>query len=119
MTPPTSAEKRMRAATLSPATAAGPTPGNLAVHWDSSFDRLCYEVSASGLARKHPAQYDALLAELTTGTGCTEEEVVTHGQKVRSMLFFVEDRLGRQGALASLVGQQQYSYRLPPVTLAF
>jgi hypothetical protein len=119
MTLPTSAEKRARAATLSPTSAAGPTPGNLAVHWDSTFDRLCYDVSASGLARKHPAQYAALVAELTTSTGCTEEEVVTHGQKVRSVLFFAEDRLGRQGALASLVGQQQHSYRLAPVTLVF
>jgi len=119
MTLPTSAEKRERAATLSPASVAAPTPGNLEVHWDSPFDRLCYDVSASGMARKHRARYDILLAELTTSTGCTEEEVLTHGQKVRSVLFFAEDRLARQGALASLVGQQQHRYRLPPVTLSF
>jgi len=119
MTVPTSAEKRERAAALSPASVAAPTPGNLDVLWDSPFDRLCYDVSASGMARKHRARYDILLAELTTGTGCTEEEVIAHGQKVRSVLFFAEDRLGRQGALANLVGQQQHRYRLAPVTLAF
>jgi hypothetical protein len=71
------------------------------------------------MARKHRAQYDALMAELTARTGCTEDEVLTHGQKVRSVLYFAEDRLGRQGALAKLVGAQQHPFRLAPVTLAF
>jgi hypothetical protein len=119
MTLPTSGEKRERAAAFTPPCAAAPIPGNLDVLWDSPFDRLCYDVSASGLARKHSARYDALLADLTSGTGCTEEEVLTHGHKVRSVLFFAEDRLGRQGALAKLVGQQQLPYRLAPVTFAF
>jgi len=119
MTVPTSAEKRGRAAAFSPVSVAAPTPGNLEVLWGSPFDRVCYEVSASGLARKHRAQYDLLLTELTTGTGCTEDEIITHGQTVRSVLFFAEDRLARQGALASLVGQQQYRYHQPPVTRAF
>jgi hypothetical protein len=119
MTIPTSAEKRARAAALSGPSVGDPTPGNLDVLWDSPFDRLCYDVSASGMARKHPARYDALLAALTTSTGCTEDEVITHGQKIRSVLFFAEDRLARQGALASLVGQQQHRYRLHPVTQAF
>ena len=119
MTLPTSAEKRLRAAALAPTGASTPTQGNLEVLWDRPFDRLCYDLSASGMARRHPAQYDALLAELSSGTGCTEEELITHGQKVRSMLFFAEDRLGRQGALAKLVGTQQLPYRLAAVTLAF
>jgi hypothetical protein len=119
MTLPTSAEKRERAAALTSPSAAVPIPGNLEVLWDSPFDRLCYDVSTSGMARKHGARYDALLADLTTSTGCTEDEVLTHGHKVRSVLFFAEDRLGREGALANLVGQQQHRYRLAPVTLAF
>lgn len=119
MTLPTSAEKRERAAALSHADTALPTPGNLEVRWDSPFDRLCYDVSASGMARKHRSRYDALLAELTASTGCTEEELVTHGQKVRSVLYFAEDRLGREGVLAKLVGAQQHPFRLAPVTLAF
>ena len=119
MTLPTSAEKRERAAALAPTSAALPTPGTLDVRWDRPFDRLCYDVSASGMARRHRAQYDVLMAELTSSTGCTEDEVLTHGQKVRSVLYFAEDRLGRQGALATLVGTQQHPFRLAPVTLAF
>jgi hypothetical protein len=119
MTPSLSAAKRKRAAALALSTARGPIPGTLDVAWDSPFDRLCYEVSASGMARKHRERYDVLLAELTAGTGCTEEELLIHGQKVRSMLFFVEDRLGRAGDLARLVGNQQYPYRLAPVPQAF
>ena len=119
MTPPTSAQKRERAAALAPAGPSAPTPGTLEVRWDRPFDQLCYDVTASGMARKHRARYDVLLTELMTGTGCTEDEVLTHGLKVRNMLFFAEDRLARQGALANLVGVQQYPYRLPPVTLSF
>jgi hypothetical protein len=115
----TSAEKRERAAALAATSTVVPIHGNLDVTWDRPFDRLCYDISASGMARKHRARYDALLAELTSSTGCTEEELVAHGQKVRSVLFFAEDRLGRQGALANLVGQQQHRYRLAPVTLDF
>lgn len=115
----TSAEKRGRAAALSLSSKAAPIPGTLDVSWDSPFDRLCYDVSASGLARKHRERYDALLAELKASTGCTEEELVSHGQKVRSVLFFAEDKLGRSGELARLVGNQQYPYRLAPVTQAF
>jgi hypothetical protein len=71
------------------------------------------------MARRHTARYDALLAELTSSTGCTEDEVLTHGHKVRSVLFFAEDRLGREGVLASLLGDQQHPYRLAPVSFAF
>jgi hypothetical protein len=119
MTFPTSAEKRARAAALTSPGAAVPIPGNLDVLWGSQFDRLCYDVSASGMARRHSAHYESLLTTLTTSTGCTEDEVLTHGHKVRSVLFFAEDQLGRQGGLANLVGEQQLPYRLPPVAHAF
>jgi hypothetical protein len=119
MTAPTSAQKRERAAALAHSSAPAATTGTLAVAWDRPFDQLCYHVTTSGMARKDPARYGELLGELMTGTGCTEAEVLEHGLKVRSMLFFAEDRLARRGALASLVGVQQYPYRLPPVTLSF
>lgn len=115
----TSAEKRERAAALSLPTPRDPIPGTLDVAWDSPFDRLCYDVSASGMARKHRQRYDQLMAELISSTGCTEEELLSHGQKVRSMLFFAEDKMGREGALARLGGNQQLPYRLAAVTQAF
>lgn len=119
MTQATSAQKRERAASMSLSSARAPIAGTLDVVWDSPFDRLCYDVSASGMARKHRERYDQLMGELIASTGCTEEELLTHGQKVRSMLFFAEDRLGRDGVLARLVGNQQHPYRLAPVTRAF
>lgn len=119
MTAPTSAEKRARATAMIASTPATPTSGNLDVLWDSHFDAMCYRVSTPALARKHPEQYGGLLTELSACTGCTEEELLTHGFKVRSVLFFAEDRLARQGLLASLVGTQQHSYRLAPVTQSF
>jgi hypothetical protein len=112
-------EKRQRAAAFPPATEATSTTGSLEVQWDSPFDRLCYMVSAPDLALKHRSRYDKLVLELTAGTGCTEEEVVAHGLKVRALLFFAEDRLAREGALAGLVGSQKHPYRLPPVAPVF
>lgn len=119
MTAPTSTDKRERAAALSLSSDHAPISGTLDVVWDSPFDRLCYDMSASGMARKHRERYEMLLAELTASTGCTEDELLTHGQKVRSVLFFAEDKLGREGVLARLVGKQQHPYRLAPVTQAF
>lgn len=119
MTSPTSAEKRQRAATFPPASGATPMRGALDVSWDSPFDRMCYLVAAPDLPIKRPARYDALLQELTAATGCTAEELLAHGNKVRAMLFFAEDRLARSGALAELEGKQKHPYRLPPVVPAF
>ncbi len=113
------AGKRQRAASLTATGTPVPTTGNLAVTWASPFDSLCYELAAPAMARKQPERYDGLVADLTARTGCTEDEVLTHGQKVRSVLYFAEDRLGRQGVLARLVGNEQHPYRLAPVTLAF
>lgn len=115
----TSAEKRQRAAAMAATTPATPTEGNLDVLWDSPFDRMCYYLATPALARKQPARYGELMTDLTAQTGCTEDELLTHGLKVRSVLFFAEDRLGKQGVLASLVGAQQLSYRLPPVSQSF
>ncbi len=119
MTAPSSTEKRSRAAAFPPATGTTPPSGSLEVTYDSPFDRLCFLISAPDLARKHKKRYDALLAELTEGSGCSEEELVAHGLKVRALLFFAEERLGREGALAHLVGKQRLPFRLPPVNPAF
>jgi hypothetical protein len=115
----TSAQKRARAAAITPTEALPPVLGNLDVEWASPFDRLCYDVSAAGLARKQPARYGVLMQELTERSGCSEDELLDHGFKVRSVLFFAEDRLGRQGLLSRLVGNQQIPFRLAPVTQSF
>jgi hypothetical protein len=115
----TSSDKCERATALRLGSALPPISGALDVEWARPFDRLCYELAAPGLARKHRERYDGFLSTLTSGTGCTEAEVLTHGQKVRSMLFFAEDRLGRQGLLGRHGSQQQVKYHLPPVTMAF
>lgn len=119
MTSSTSAEKRRRAATFPAASGATPMRGVLDVSWDSPFDRMCYLIAAPDLPIKRPARYEAMLEELTAATGCTAEELLAHGNKVRAMLFFAEERLARSGALAELVGKQKLPYRLPPVIPAF
>lgn len=119
MSNPTSTEKRQRAAAFPPATGTAPTSGSLEVEWESPFDRLCFLVSAPDLATKHKAKYATLMTELTAGSGCTEEELIAHGLKVRALLFFAEERLSRQGDLAGLVGKQKYPYRQAKVNPAF
>ncbi|HEY7682058.1 MAG TPA: hypothetical protein VH879_05410 [Gemmatimonadales bacterium] len=115
----TQAQKRERATAFPPPSGAAPTCGLLDVHWDSPFDRLCFLVSAPDLAIKNNRRYTRLLAELMTGSGCTEEEVLAHGNKVRAYLFFAQDRLRREGQLDRLTGKEKYSYQLPPVAPAF
>jgi hypothetical protein len=112
-------DKCARAAALPLDPTLPPIKGALDVQWARPFDRLCYELAAPGLARKHRDRYDGFLLPLIAGTGCTEAELLTHGQKVRNMLFFAEDRLGRQGLLNRLGSQQQVKYDLSPVTMAF
>jgi len=119
MTTATSAEKRLRAAAFSAVPGPTPSVGALAVRWSSPFDRSCFLVSAPELAGKHDQPYEELMEQLTSGTGCTEAEILEHGRKVRAELFFAEDRLARIGALASLVGRQRHGYILAPVVPAF
>jgi hypothetical protein len=115
----TSAEKRQRAADFAVPVPAFAVKGNLAVEWDSPFDRACYLVSTEGMPVKHRARYDALIKDLSEATGCTEEELIAHGLKVRAKLYFAEEHLGRTGALANLTGKAQHAYRLPAVLPAF
>lgn len=115
MTVSTSAQKRQRAAEFASPVVSPPIKGTLDVAWDSQFDRLCHLVSTEGMPVRHKSRYDALMKELIAGTGCTEEEIIAHGLKVRAKLYFAEEQLGRTGALANLSGKEQHPYRLPPV----
>jgi hypothetical protein len=113
------AQKRQRATAFPSPDAAAQSCGLLDVSWDSAFDRLCYLVSAPDLKQKNNRRYTKLLTEIMTGSGCTEEEVLAHGHKVRAYLFFAQDRLMKSGQLDQLTGKEKYPYRLPPVEPAF
>jgi hypothetical protein len=115
----TQAQKRQRATTFPSARGAAPTCGLLEVQWDSPFDRLCFLVSAPDLALKNSRRYTTLLAELIAGSGCTEDEILAHGHKVRAYLFFAQDRLSKDGQLDGLTGKEKRIYRLPAVAPAF
>ena len=112
----TQAQKRQRATAFPSAQGATPACGMLEVEFDSPFDRLCYLISAP---LKNSRRYATVLAELMAGSGCTEEELLAHGHKVRAYLFFAEDRLRKDGKLDGLTGKEKFPYRLPPVTPAF
>lgn len=112
-------QKRQRAAAFPPATGAAPSSGLLDVGWDSPFDRLCFMVSSPDLATKNKLRYGKLLAELTTGSACTEDEVLAHGNKVRAVLYFAQERIAREGHLDQLTGREKYAFRLAPVIPAF
>ena len=115
----TQALKRQRATAFPPLNGAAPACGLLDVRWDSPFDRLCYLVSAPDLALKNNRRYTKLLAEIMAGSGCTEEEILAHGNKVRAYLFFAQERLKAAGQLDQLTGKEKYPYQLPPVAPAF
>jgi len=115
----TQTQKRQRATAFPPANGAPPACGLLEVSWGSPFDRLCFLVAAPDLAVKNNRRYTKLLAELMAGSGCTEEEVLAHGHKVRAYLYFAQERLKREGQLERLTGKEKYSYQLPPVAHAF
>lgn len=123
MTSSSQAEKRQRAATFPDGGpilgAANPSYGPLQVVWESAFDRMCYMVSGVDLAIKNPRRYRKLMDEIVTRTGCTEAEVLTHGDKVRALLFFAHDKLEREGALRDLVGKDKYQHRFPAVNPVF
>jgi hypothetical protein len=112
----TQAQKRQRATAFPSVQGATPGCGVLDVQFDSPFDRLCFLVSAPV---KNSRRYATMLAELMAGSGCTEEEILAHGHKVRAYLFFAEDRLRKEGKLDGLTGKAKYPYRLSPVTPAF
>lgn len=113
--------KRQRAAAFTVKGKSSPVAnsGSLAVVWESPFDQMCHAVAADDLPIKNARRFRKLMDEIVESTGCTEEEVLAHGRKVRAVLYFAQDRLSREGALRHLSGKARYEYRLPPVTLAF
>jgi hypothetical protein len=113
------AQKRQRATAFPPVNGMTQACGLLDVRWDSQFDRLCFQISAPDLAQKNNRRYLKLLAELTAGSGCTEEEILAHGNKVRAYIYFAQERLKREGQLENLKGKEKYPYQLPPVIPAF
>jgi hypothetical protein len=123
MTAVTQNEKRHRAATFPGTGPAAGIPnsayGPLDVLWESGFDRMCYLVSGVDLAIKNAKRYRRLMDQITSATGCTEEEVLAHGDKVRAILFFAHDKLEKQGALRELSGKSRLEYRLAPVAPVF
>jgi hypothetical protein len=123
MTSPSQDVKRQRATTFAGKNAGQVTvsapAGALSVVWESAFDRMCHAVSADDMAVKNARRYRKLMDEIIESTGCTEEEILAHGRKVRAVLFFAQDRLAREGALRHLTGKARYEYRLPPVAHAF
>jgi len=99
----------------------GPTPdaGALDVQWASAFDRACFLVSTPNLSVRHRGPFDHLMRDLTRATGCTDAEILAHGDKVRRVLRLVEDRLMQSGELPRLAGRQKRTYHLAPVTPSF
>ena len=47
------------------------------------------------------------------------EEILAHGNKVRAVLFFAQDRLAKEGRLNGLKRTEKYVYQLAPVLPAF
>ncbi len=116
------ATKRERASSYASkkgAAALTASSGSLSVTWESAFDQMCHAVAADDLAIKNARRYRKLMDEIIEVTGCTEEEVLAHGRKVRAVLFFAQDRLAREGALRHLTGKARYDYHQPAVTHAF
>ncbi len=119
MTTATQSQKRHRAAAFPPAAGPDPACGQLDVRWESPFDRLCFMIAAPDLLIKNSRRYAKLLEEIIAGSGCTEEEILAHGNKVRAVLFFAQDRLTKDGSLNELTGKAKYVYQLPKVIPAF
>jgi hypothetical protein len=115
----TQALKRQRASEFPAVDGTAPTCGALSVQWESPFDRQCFILSRPDLSQKNPRLYAKVLAELIAGSGCTEKELLAHGNKVRAYLFFAEDRLAKKGLLEGLGSREKYAYQLPQVIPAF
>lgn len=94
-------EKRDRASQVRPGgpEIGRPVPsyGPLDVQFESAFDRACYVLSLPGFGAKNPAKYNGLVDALGLQTGCTAEELLHHGEKVRARLWFVLDDMKRRG----------------------
>jgi hypothetical protein len=113
------AQKRARAAQVpfngTTLKETSPAYGPLDVEFASAFDRLTYIVTAENLPTKNAKKYKTLMEYLSAATGCDEEEILAHGNKVRGWLWFAMDSLRNKGT----VGKEKIKYPLPPVKPAF
>lgn len=119
MTESKQVKKRERASQMSWESPASretrPDYGPLDVQFGCPFDCMCYMATVDGLAGKKPEKYNRLMEYLATETGCTEREVIAHGQKVRALLWFAVDRFRREGQAVA----RKLKYPLPAVRPAF
>lgn len=119
MAKPPSTDKQRRAAAFEPRPGPTPQTGRLEIRWASAFDRSCFLVSTQGLNARHHQAYQAMMEDLRARTGCTEAEILAHGNKVRSVISLVENRLERSGVFANLAGGQKYLHQLSAIPPAF
>lgn len=95
---------------------ASPAYGPLDVQFESAFDCAAYIVTAEKLPVKSAQKYKALMEYVSTSTGCAEEEVIAHGNKVRGLLYFGLESLRNKG---TAVGKEKIKYPMRAVKPAF
>jgi hypothetical protein len=114
------AEKRERAAQIQFGgildEITSPAYGPLEVEFESAFDRATYIVTAEKLPAKNARKHKELMEYLSSATGCDDEEIIAHGQKVRGLLYFGLDSLRNKG---SALGKERIRYPMRPVKPAF
>lgn len=112
------ARKRERASQMEwtgPVAERRPDYGPLTVDFGSPFDCGCYMATVETLATKYPDKYSRLVDHLVAETGCTEEELIAHGEKVRAYLYFGLGRMTRDGQTVA----RKSKFALPVVRPAF
>jgi hypothetical protein len=114
------AEKRERAAQITFGglldEVSSPSYGPLDVEFESAFDCATYIVTAEKQPVRNAKKYKELMAFLSEATGCEDEEIIAHGQKVRGLLYFGLDSLRNKG---TVVGKEKIKYPMRTVRPAF
>jgi hypothetical protein len=114
------AEKRERAAQVPFGgildEVTSPSYGPLDVEFESAFDCAAYIVTAEKLPARNAKKRKELMDYLNSATGCEEDEIIAHGQKVRGLLYFGLDSLRNKG---SALGKEKIKYPMRPVRPAF
>jgi hypothetical protein len=114
------AEKRARAAQLEFGglldEVSSPAYGPLDVQFESAFDCAAYIVTAEKQPARNARKYKELMAYLSSATGCEDEEIIAHGQKVRGLLYFGLDSLRNKG---TALGKEKIKYPMRSVRPAF
>ena len=114
------AQKRERAARIAfegvLTEVTSPAYGPLEVEFESAFDRAAYIVTAEKLPTKNAKKYKELMEFLNSATGCNDDEVIAHGNKVRGLLYFSLESLRNKG---TAVGKEKIKYPMRAVRPAF